>query len=111
MAYELKQTKSGKFVFNLKATNHKVILTSETYDSRSAAMNGIKSVQKNGTNKANFEFKTSKAGQPYFLLKAKNQQVIGQSQMYKTPEAAQKGVTSVIANAASETIKEVKSVE
>lgn len=111
MAYELKQTKSGKFFFNLKAANHKVILTSETYESRAAALNGIKSVQKNGTNKANFESKTSKSNQPYFVLKAKNQQVIGQSQMYKTPEAAEKGVASVIANASSESIIEVKSVE
>lgn len=45
--YERKETKSGKPMFNLKATNGQVIGTSESYSSASARDNGIESVKKN----------------------------------------------------------------
>ena len=45
--YERKETKSGKFMFNLKAANSQVIGTSESYESASARDNGIASVMKN----------------------------------------------------------------
>jgi uncharacterized protein YegP (UPF0339 family) len=38
-------TSSGKFMFNLKAANSRVILTSEFYDTKAAALNGIASVK------------------------------------------------------------------
>ena len=43
----LKKGSTGKFHFNLLASNGQVIATSETYESKSAALNGIESVQKN----------------------------------------------------------------
>ena len=39
--FELKKSKNDKFVFNLLADNGKVILTSELYDSKASALNGI----------------------------------------------------------------------
>ena len=45
--FVLKKGSSGKFHFNLVASNGQVIATSETYESKSAALNGIKSVQTN----------------------------------------------------------------
>jgi len=45
--FELKKSKNDKFVFNLLADNGKVILTSELYDSKSSALNGIESIKKN----------------------------------------------------------------
>ncbi|WP_299355069.1 YegP family protein [uncultured Shimia sp.] len=45
--YERKETKSGKHMFNLKATNGQVIGTSESYESTSGRDNGIASVMKN----------------------------------------------------------------
>lgn len=45
--FVLKKGSSGKFHFNLLATNGQVIATSETYESKPAAMNGIESVKKN----------------------------------------------------------------
>lgn len=38
---------TGKFHFNLVATNGQVIATSESYESKAAALNGIESVKKN----------------------------------------------------------------
>ncbi len=45
--FVLKQTKSGKFHFNLVAGNGQVIASSEMYESKRAALNGIESVKKN----------------------------------------------------------------
>lgn len=44
--YERKATKSGKHMFNLKATNGQVIGTSESYGDESGRDNGIASVMK-----------------------------------------------------------------
>jgi uncharacterized protein YegP (UPF0339 family) len=41
---------TGKFRFNLVATNGQVIATSESYESKSAALNGIESVKRNAPN-------------------------------------------------------------
>ena len=45
--FERKDTKSGKFMFNLRARNGQVIGTSETYESAKSRDNGIASVAKN----------------------------------------------------------------
>ena len=45
--FVLKKGSSGKFHFNLVAGNGQVIATSESYESKAAALNGIKSVQTN----------------------------------------------------------------
>jgi uncharacterized protein len=45
--YERKEAKNGQFMFNLKAANHEVIGTSETYISSEARDNGIASVKTN----------------------------------------------------------------
>jgi uncharacterized protein YegP (UPF0339 family) len=45
--YELAKNPDGKFQFTLHATNGQVIATSETYETRAAALNGINSVRKN----------------------------------------------------------------
>lgn len=45
--FELFTDKAGKFRFNLKAGNGQVIASSEAYESKKAALNGIESVRKN----------------------------------------------------------------
>lgn len=45
--FERKTTKSGKAMFNLKASNGQVVGTSESYESDGARDNGIESVKKN----------------------------------------------------------------
>lgn len=104
--YELKIAKDGQFHFNLKAGNGQIILGSELYKTRASAENGIASVQKNGIDPSRFETKESKAGKPYFVLKAANGQVIGQSEYYESATACQNGIESVIKNAATETVKD-----
>jgi uncharacterized protein len=99
--FELKKSDSGKFMFNLKSGNGRVILTSQRYQTKSSAQAGIESVKKHASDDANFERKTSAGGQPYFVLKAVNTQVVGQSEMYSSTAAMEKGIASVKANAAT----------
>lgn len=48
--FVLKKGTTGKFRFNLVATNGQVIATSEAYETRAKAMAGIESVRKNAAN-------------------------------------------------------------
>lgn len=95
-------------MFNLKAANHQVILTSQLYSSKSAAENGIESVRNHGGDDKNFELKTASSDQPYFILKASNGQTIGKSQMYNSAAAAQNGIESVKANSPSTVVTETE---
>jgi uncharacterized protein YegP (UPF0339 family) len=93
--FDLKKSNSGKFMFNLKAGNGQIILTSELYESKAAAENGIESVKKNAADEGRYERKASKNGEPYFTLKAANGQVIGKSEMYSGASAMENGIGSV----------------
>ncbi len=97
--FELKKGKTGKFSFNLKSGNGQVVFTSQTYDSKRSATAGIKSVAKNADKDARYERKSSTKGQPYFVIKATNGQVIGKSQMYSNAVSMEKGIKSVAKNA------------
>ncbi|MCE1252566.1 MAG: YegP family protein [Anaerolineae bacterium] len=96
--YELKKTTSGKFMFNLKAGNGQIILTSEQYQEKSSALGGIESVKKNSADDARYERKATAKGQPYFVLKAGNGQVIGTSETYSAAANMENGITSVKEN-------------
>lgn len=97
--FELKKGKTGKFSFNLKSGNGQVVFTSQTYDDKRSATGGIKSVKTNAAKDARFERKKSTKGQPYFVIKATNGQVIGKSQMYANAVSMEKGIKSVMKNA------------
>lgn len=105
--YDLKKAKNGQFHFNLKAGNGEIILSSEMYASKASAENGISSVQINATDEDQYEVKPSKDGQHYFVLKAKNHQVIGVSEMYTAPSAAQKGMQSVVKNGPTTDVRDL----
>ena len=105
--YELKIAKNGEFFFNLLAANGQGILKSEMYSSKSAAMNGIASVQANCAEDGQYECKTSNNDKAYFVLKAKNHQVIGQSQMYESESGCSNGIDSCKSNGPSTEIKDL----
>lgn len=107
--FEIKKTKSGKEYFVLKAGNGQVILTSEHYESHAACSNGVESVRKNCIEQSRFEEKTAKDGRPYFVLKASNGQVIGQSQMYKSPRGMRNGIDSVRRHAPEASLSDLRS--
>jgi uncharacterized protein YegP (UPF0339 family) len=91
--------KDGKHYFSLKAGNGEVILKSQGYKAEKDCANGIESVRRNSQVEERFETKTSADEKHFFVLKATNGQIIGQSQMYKTASGCANGIASVGRNA------------
>lgn len=99
--FELYSDARGEFRFRLKSGNGEVILTGEGYKSRAACENGVASVQKNANDAGRYERKQANSGKHYFVLKAGNHQVIGQSQMYADTKGMEAGIKSVMSNCPS----------
>ncbi len=102
--FVLTSTKDGQYMFNLKAANGQVILTSERYQTKDSALNGIDSVRKNALLDERYERRTASNGEPYFVLKAANHQEIGRSEMYSSEAAMENGIASVKKNAPEATL-------
>lgn len=90
-----KSEKNDDYYFRLKASNGEVVLTSQGYSDKSGAKNGVESVVKNAGDESNFESKESSNEKFYFNLKAKNGQIIGSSQMYKSIAGRDNGISSI----------------
>ena len=102
--FELKKSKNDKYFFNLLAGNGQIILSSEMYEAKASAVNGMESVKKNSADDSRYERLTGKDGSPYFVLKAGNSQVIGQSQMYSSESARDGGIASCKTNGPTATV-------
>lgn len=111
--FVVKQSKSGGYVFNLKASNGQVIAVSQVYDSEDSCRSGIESVMKNAPvanledqtvegyevqKHPKFEVYTDKAGETRFRLKAKNGEIIATGEGYKAKASCLNGVESVRKN-------------
>ena len=111
--FVLRQVETG-YKFDLKAANGQVILTSEIYVSRAAALKGIASVRssaarakvENQTEEGcealtnpKFEMFRDRAGLFRFRLKARNGKIIGVSEAYSAKSGCLNGIESVKINA------------
>jgi uncharacterized protein YegP (UPF0339 family) len=105
--FELRVTAKKNWLFNLKAANGEVILTSEPYAARDGAANGIESARKNAGALESFDIRTAKNGEQYFVLLAKNKEAIGTSEMYKSPTSMKRGIASVMRNAPAARVVEL----
>jgi len=105
--FEVQKNKKGEFFFNLIAPNGRTILSSEQYSTKSAALNGIESVKKNCQSDSAFERLENKNHEPYFVLKAKNGEIIGKSEAYSSKASMENGIASVKENAPSAEIKDL----
>jgi uncharacterized protein YegP (UPF0339 family) len=102
--YALIRTTDGRFLFNLKSDNGEKILTSQSYEAKQSAHEGIESMRRSSAVDAQFDRMASKDEKPYFVLKATNGEVIGTSQQYSSPSAMENGIQSVKANAPAATV-------
>jgi len=93
--YQLKESTDHQFYFNLVGSNGEVLLTSERYTARASARNGVGAVRDNSTVDARYNRLVSEAGEPYFVLKANNGQVLATSEMYSSPSARDGGIEAV----------------
>lgn len=104
--YDLKKTADDQFMFNLIAGNNEIILTSERYKAKASAETGIASVRTNSPDDARYDRRTSTGGDPYFVLKAANGEVIGKSEMYSSASAMETGISSVKNNGPSAPVQD-----
>ena len=105
--FQIKKDKAGEFRFALKAGNGEIILNSEGYKAMSSCTNGIASVQKNCGDEDRYEKKEAKNGKFYFVLKASNGQVIGQSEMYNSSSGRNNGIKSVMKNGVIDRVEDI----
>lgn len=120
--FEVKQTASGGFKFNLKAGNGEVICSSQVYKSEKTCREGIASVQKNCAGEIEdqtvegfetvkhpkFVIYMDKAGEYRFRLKATNGQIIATGEGYKSKNSCINGVNSIKKNAPEAAIVKVE---
>lgn len=104
--YTLFSGADNQFYFNLKAGNNEIILQSEEYTTKSNALNGIQSVQKNCPENERYQRKKDKNGNPYFVLTAKNGEPIGKSESYSSEQMMESGIESVKKNGVSKDVKD-----
>lgn len=120
--FVIKRTGNG-IKFDLKAGNGEVILSSQVYASEASCIAGIESVKKivatAGTlsiedqtvdgfsleKHPKFEIYLDNAGEYRFRLKARNAEIVGASEGYKSKASCQNGVESVIKNAPAATVE------
>lgn len=94
------QSSDNQFTFNLKAAgNAEIILTSERYTRKEMALKGIEAVRINACSDERFRRRRSRRGQPYFVLLARNGEVISTSEMYSSRAAREAGIAAVRAHA------------
>jgi uncharacterized protein YegP (UPF0339 family) len=88
-----------QYAFNLTASNGAIDLSSERYASHSGAVQAIESVRTNAAREERYERRTSRADEPYFVLKAANGEIVGTSEMYSSAAARDEGIRAVMKNA------------
>jgi uncharacterized protein YegP (UPF0339 family) len=120
--FVIREIKEG-FLFDLKAANGEVILSSQVYSSLATCKNGIESVRQNAPDAAvedqtiegfteeknpKFEIYVYKNGDYRFRLNAKNGQVIGSGERYKSKTSCKNGIESIKKNSVDAVIVEEK---
>lgn len=85
-AYVLRKNKEAHqpYHFVLLDPNGKTLLLSENYTTSHAARTGIDSVRLNGSDEKNYVREIAVDGRFYFVLKAKNHEIIGRGMFHKT---------------------------
>lgn len=96
--FEVFKGADRRWYFNFSAANHEIMLQSQSYSSRTAALGGVLSVQDNAHLSERYELRTAKNGQAYFVLKAANGQIIGMSELYSSNSNAKAGVEAMSRN-------------
>ncbi|CAN5615192.1 hypothetical protein BH11MYX1_BH11MYX1_29980 [soil metagenome] len=92
--FDLWQSTDG-WHFHLKAGNGAILMASESYTSRTAALNGILAVENNGVDNA--QYKVVQGASGYLLhLVAGNNEIISYSQNYSSKSNATRAINSCV---------------
>jgi len=97
--FVITQRINNEYQFSLKAGNGEIILTSEGYVQKASCQKGIESVKINSQDDSRYDKRVAVNGKDYFVLKARNGEIIGRSQFYSSKTAMENGIHSVKSNA------------
>jgi len=86
---------SFEYYYRLRSVNGQIILSGEGYESKQSCKNGILSVKSNASYDSQYENRTAQNGQYYFVLKARNGEIIGISETYTSTYARENGRQTV----------------
>jgi len=88
----------------VRAGNGEIVLQSQGYTSAASADNGTDSVRTNGADVHQVEVLSASNGQAFFHVKAKNNRVIGTSEIYTTLSDATRGRDSFVTLMGGDTV-------
>ncbi|MEG1589744.1 YegP family protein [Chryseobacterium sp.] len=97
--FTISKRKNDEYQFNLKAGNGEIILTSEGYTTKANCQKGIESVRINSQDDTRYDRRVAVNEKEYFVLKARNGEIIGKSQYYSSKSSMEIGIESVKTNA------------
>ncbi|PWN65812.1 YegP family protein [Chryseobacterium viscerum] len=97
--FVITQRVNREYQFNLKAGNGEIILTSEGYVQKASCQKGIESGRVNSQEDSRYDRRVAVNSKEYFVLKARNGEIIGKSQLYSTKSGMENGIASVKSNA------------
>ena len=103
--YEVSLNSKGEYYFKLKSSNGEIILVSESYKNRQGCDNGILSVRENALLEESFDVRLSNDKKRYFVLKAKNGEIIGTSETYNSLVNVLNGINSVKKHSQTQDVK------
>lgn len=97
--FTISKRKNDEYQFNLKSGNGEIILTSEGYTTKANCQKGIESVRINSQDDSRYDRRVAVNEKDYFVLKARNGEIIGKSPYYSSKSNMEIGITSVKTNA------------
>ncbi|MBK7857157.1 MAG: DUF1508 domain-containing protein [Archangiaceae bacterium] len=94
--FEVFKGLDSRYYFHVRALNGEIVLQSQSYSSRTGAVNGAISVQNNGSDATKYTVLPAADGSFYFTLKAANGAIIARSETYASKAGAQRAVAGVL---------------
>jgi uncharacterized protein YegP (UPF0339 family) len=85
----------AQYMFTLQASNGQVLLTSERYKTKAAAVAGMESVRRNSVAEGRFVRRRATNGSAYFVLQTGNGEVIGTSETFASDADLDKAMEAV----------------
>lgn len=103
--YEIKKTVTNAYCFNLKTNQGEIVLYGETFKSIAKCKQQIVFVKQHAYDYDYYHSKVTPHNEHYFYLYLNEDTLLGQSKKYKTVEAKELGIASVMLYATVATIK------
>lgn len=97
--FVITQRVNKEYQFNLKSGNGEIILISEGYVQKASCHKGIEAVRVNSRADSRYERRVAVNNKDYFVLKARNGEIIGKGQLYSTKSGMENGIASVKSDA------------